>query len=372
MGPCLPHGPGGRSASRPRAGQPSAGAGADRRSRPVPAGRRGPPAVSSGWRDAQRRPSRRDRSGETSMPGMNLTREEARQRAAHLAVSSYHVDLDFSAPGETFASTTRVQFTSSRPGSDTFIDLVAPQVRRVVLNGRELDPAEVADGVRVRLPGLAAENELLVEACGAYMRTGEGLHRFVDPVDQGVYLYTHFEIADARRVFAVFDQPDLKASFAFSVTAPASWQVVSNSPTPVPADPGPDAAPGSATWRFAPTPRISSYITAIVAGPVPRRTRRAHQPRRAHDPARGLLPGVAGRAPRGRRGHGRHASRVRLLRACLRPRLPVRQVRPAVRPRVQRRRDGERGRGHDHRHATSSAPGFRDAARERRADHDPA
>ena len=201
------------------------------------------------------------------MPGMNLTREEARERAAHLAVSSYHVDLDFSVPGETFASTTRVQFTSSRPGSDTFIDLVAPQVRRVVLNGRELDPAEVADGVRVRLRGLAAENELLVEACGAYMRTGEGLHRFVDPVDQGVYLYTHFETADARRVFAVFDQPDLKASFTFRVTAPASWQVVSNSPTPVPVDPGPDAAPGSATWHFAPTPRISSYITAIVAGP---------------------------------------------------------------------------------------------------------
>ncbi len=201
------------------------------------------------------------------MPGMNLTREEARERAAHLAVSSYHVDLDFSAPGETFASTTRVQFTSSRPGSDTFIDLVAPQVRRVVLNGRELDPAQVADGVRVRLPGLAAENELVVEACAAYMRTGEGLHRFVDPVDQGVYLYTHFETADARRVFAVFDQPDLKASFAFSVTAPASWQVVSNAPTPVPADPGPDAVPGSATWYFAPTPRISSYVTAIVAGP---------------------------------------------------------------------------------------------------------
>ena len=201
------------------------------------------------------------------MPGMNLTREEARERAALLSVSSYDVQLDFTTGEETFTSVTRVRFASSRPGSGTFIDLVAPQVRRVVLNGRELDPAEVAGGIRVQLPGLAVENELLVEADCAYMHTGEGLHRFVDPVDQCVYLYTHFEAADARRVFAVFDQPDLKASFAFSVTAPASWQVVSNSPTPVPADPGPGAAAGSLTWRFAPTPRISSYITAIVAGP---------------------------------------------------------------------------------------------------------
>ncbi len=201
------------------------------------------------------------------MPGMNLTREEARERASHLTVASYDVHLDFTTGDETFVSRTRVRFDSSRPGSGTFIDLVAPRVRRVVLNGVALDPAEVADGIRVRLPALAADNELEVEADCAYMRTGEGLHRFVDPVDGNVYLYTDLEVADARRVYAVFDQPDLKARFTFSVTAPASWQVVSNSPTPVPADAGPEAAPGSATWRFAPTPPLASYITAIVAGP---------------------------------------------------------------------------------------------------------
>ncbi len=201
------------------------------------------------------------------MPGMNLTREEARKRAAHLSVSSYDVNLDFTAGEETFSSITIVRFGSSQPRGGTFIDLVAPQVRRVVLNGKALEVAEVADGVRVQLPGLAAENELLIEASCAYMHTGEGMHRFVDPVDHGVYLYTHLEAADARRVFAVFDQPDLKATFRFSVTAPSSWQVVSNSPTPRPVDAGPGAAPGSLTWRFAPTPRLPPYVTAIVAGP---------------------------------------------------------------------------------------------------------
>ena len=66
------------------------------------------------------------------------------------------------------------------------------------------------------------------------MHTGEGLHRFVDPVDKSVYLYTQFEVADSRRMFAVFEQPDLKATFTFTVTAPDDWQVVSNQPTPEP------------------------------------------------------------------------------------------------------------------------------------------
>ena len=199
------------------------------------------------------------------MPGMNLTREEARARAEHLQVASYDVQLDLTTGRKTFRSRTAVRFTCSSPGSGTFIDLVAPSVHRVELNGVELDVAQVADGTRVQLRDLAEVNDLLVEADCSYMNTGEGLHRFVDPVDDEVYLYSQFEVADARRVFAVFDQPDLKASFSFSVTAPAHWQVVSNSPTPQPT-PAQDA-PEVAVWRFAPTPRLSPYVTAIVAGP---------------------------------------------------------------------------------------------------------
>ncbi|OIV37708.1 aminopeptidase N [Mangrovactinospora gilvigrisea] len=198
------------------------------------------------------------------MPGTNLTREEARERARLLEVDSYDVELDISGAeeGGTFRSVTEVRFRCAEPGAATFIDLVAPAVREVVLNGRALDAAEAFADSRIALDGLAAENTLRVVADCAYTNTGEGLHRFVDPVDKQTYLYTQFEVPDARRVFASFEQPDLKAVFAFTVTAPAGWQVVSNSPAPEPV-----AKDGTRTWVFEPTPRISTYITALIAGP---------------------------------------------------------------------------------------------------------
>ncbi|RJK97116.1 aminopeptidase N [Vallicoccus soli] len=196
------------------------------------------------------------------MPGTNLTRDEARERAELLSVSAYEVDLDLTTGETTFRSTTRVRFTA-REGASTFVDLIAPTVHEVVLNGTGLDPAAVVADNRIALEGLAAENELLVVADCAYMRTGEGLHRFVDPVDGEAYLYTQFEVADSRRMFAVFEQPDLKATFRFTVTAPAHWEVVSGSPTPEPEQ----VREGVARWAFEPTLRMSSYITALVAGP---------------------------------------------------------------------------------------------------------
>ncbi|QEV01633.1 aminopeptidase N [Streptomyces viridifaciens] len=200
------------------------------------------------------------------MPGKNLSREEAQQRAGVLAVDGYLVRLDVtSAPdpaAATFRSTTTITFRCSQPGAGTFLDLLAPAVRSVTLNGRELDPATAYDGARVHVDGLAAENVLTVEADCAYSRTGEGLHRFVDPVDGETYLYTHYEPADARRVFANFEQPDLKAPFTFTVTAPAAWDVRSNAAHEAVRTEG-----GTRTWEFAPTAPISTYLTAVVAGP---------------------------------------------------------------------------------------------------------
>ena len=198
---------------------------------------------------------------------MNLTRAEARERAALIDVESYEVSLDLTRGEKVFGSTTAVKF-SAKPGSSTFIDAVTHTVHSVSLNGRDLDPAEVSDGIRIQLPDLEAENHLLVVADAPYMNTGEGLHRFVDPVDNEVYLYTQFEVPDSRRMFAVFEQPDLKASFTFTVTAPSHWDVVSNSPTPVPVEtiPGHDGGARS-VWEFTPTPRLSSYVTALIAGP---------------------------------------------------------------------------------------------------------
>ncbi|RYV52378.1 aminopeptidase N [Pengzhenrongella frigida] len=201
------------------------------------------------------------------MPAENLTRDEAQERAALLSVTSYQVALDLTTGPTTFTSSTVIRFSASE-GAATFVDLIAPTVRAVTLNGRELDPAVVFADSRIQLEGLAAQNELRVEAECAYTNTGEGLHRFVDPVDEEVYLYSQFEVADSRRVFAVFEQPDLKSVFTFTVTAPAYWRVISNSPTPVatPA-PGTSTDAPSAVWSFAPTAVLSSYVTAIVAGP---------------------------------------------------------------------------------------------------------
>ncbi|MFH9851399.1 aminopeptidase N [Streptomyces althioticus] len=199
------------------------------------------------------------------MPGENLTRDEARERAALLSVDGYEVSLDLrSAVGvhegdgpRTFRSVTTVRFRCAEPGASSFADLIAPAVTAVSLNGRDLDPGQVFDGSRILLEDLAAENELVVDAQCAYSRTGEGMHRFVDPEDGEVYLYTQYEPADARRVYANFEQPDLKAPYRFEVRAPEGWTVWSNGAG--------ELADG--VWRFAETKPISTYITCVVAGP---------------------------------------------------------------------------------------------------------
>lgn len=201
------------------------------------------------------------------MPGTNLTRDEAATRASLLDVTSYTVDLDLTSATDpdqgTFASVTTLEFTCREPGSATFADLVAPTVREITLNGRSLDPATAYADSRIALDDLEATNTLVVTADCAYSNTGEGLHRFVDPADDRVYLYSQFEVPDARRVFTTFEQPDLKSVFTFNVTAPSHWVVVSNAATPEPTDAGQS---GVSVWNFPTTKRMSTYITAIVAG----------------------------------------------------------------------------------------------------------
>ncbi|MBQ0849028.1 aminopeptidase N [Streptomyces sp. BH-SS-21] len=198
------------------------------------------------------------------MPGENLSRDEARERAALLSVEAYEVSLDLrSAVGgtdtepRTFRSVTTIRFRSAEPGATSFADLIAPGVTAVSLNGRDLDPGAVFDGSRILLEDLAEDNELVVDAQCAYSRTGEGMHRFVDPEDGEVYLYTQYEPADSRRVFANFEQPDLKAPFRFEVRAPEGWVVWSNGVGEL----------TDGVWKFAETKPISTYITAVVAGP---------------------------------------------------------------------------------------------------------
>lgn len=196
------------------------------------------------------------------MPGENLTRSEARARAKNITVRSYDISIDLrdARTSTTFRTVTEVSFLADE-GSSTFIDAITHTVHSISLNGISVDTS-AADGARIALEGLQAHNTLIVDADFSYTNTGEGLHKFIDPVDDEVYLYTQFEVPDSRRVFAVFEQPDLKATFAFTITAPNSWQVVSNQPTP-----DPTASGELNIFEFSPTPRISSYITALIAGP---------------------------------------------------------------------------------------------------------
>jgi len=192
----------------------------------------------------------------------NLTREQAVERAALLTVGGYQIELDLTdssgAPGErTFRSTTTVRF-DALAGADTFIDVVADTVRSATLNGRELDVSAYDESIGIALRGLEEHNVVVVDADCRYSNTGEGLHRFVDPVDNETYLYSQFETADAKRMFACFDQPDLKATFDMTVTAPKHWKVISNGAT-VSIDNG--------VHQFATTPRMSTYLVALIAGP---------------------------------------------------------------------------------------------------------
>ncbi len=199
------------------------------------------------------------------MPGTNLTRDEAATRAALVNVTSYAIDLDLTkAPDRdtpTFGSTTTLAFTCTTPGASTFVDLVDATVHEIILNGAPVDLSAYADS-RITLDDLVAENTLVVRADCTYSHTGEGLHRFFDPADDRVYLYSQFEVPDARRVFATFEQPDLKSVFTFTVSAPEHWKVVSNAPTPEPSPVG----DGTAVWHFPTTKPMSTYITAVVAG----------------------------------------------------------------------------------------------------------
>lgn len=194
------------------------------------------------------------------MPGENLTRIEAEERAALISDLEYDIALDLTRGSEVFGSTTTIRFRGTE-GASTFLDAITVEVASIRFNGRDLDPA-VADGVRIALPPLAAENELTVVTTMRYSRSGEGLHRFVDPADGLVYLYTQLATTDARRVFPCFEQPDLKGRFALEVTAPDGWDVRSNQPVDVQEEVG----DWNRWWRFGTTQPLSTYLVALIAG----------------------------------------------------------------------------------------------------------
>ncbi|MGW8483988.1 aminopeptidase N [Microbacterium sp. NPDC055903] len=199
------------------------------------------------------------------MSSANLTREETAARSAAVSVHSIRVELDLREARDParsgFGTTTTLEFEST--AAETWLDFIGESVEEVVVNGASRPV--VHDGSRIALTGLRGSNVVRVRAVGAYSRSGEGLHRFVDPVDGETYLYTQYEPADSRRVMACFEQPDMKAAYTFVVHAPAGWQVLSNQRVI-----SSTTADDVQSVEFAPTLPISSYITAVAAGPYHR------------------------------------------------------------------------------------------------------
>ena len=216
-----------------------------------------------------------------------ITRAETSERARLLRVESYAVTLDLTRGNEVFGSRSVISFSCAEPGAASYADLVAHAVHEIHLNGTRIDPATAYARGRIALPGLAAHNELTVVADCRYSRDGTGLHRAVDPADNRIYTYTKFEPAYARSVYTNFEQPDLKASFTISVIAPEHWTVLSNEPLAERVAGG----TGTSVWRFQPTPRLPTYLFAVVAGEYEVRSG-------AHTTARGqVIPlGLACRA----------------------------------------------------------------------------
>ncbi len=205
-----------------------------------------------------------------------LTQSEAATRSALLDVQRYDIAVDMTGllEGEVFASVSTITFTCSEPGETTFVD-VAMDIARATLNGTDVDVSQAADG-RLPLPALAADNVLVIEASTTNTATGEGILRTVDPTDKLVYVWTSLEPDEARRVWACFDQPDLKAPHRFVVTAPSSWVVTSNGAPESIVDADAGVGMDAKVWTYPDTPRLSTYVVVVNAGPF-------HEVRRQHD-----------------------------------------------------------------------------------------
>ena len=194
------------------------------------------------------------------MTGHPLTLDEARRRARLVSVASYDVDLDLTRGDEVFGSRVTVRFASAEVGASTFVELRATRLVSATLNGERLE-ASAYDGSRIALTALASDNELVVEAEMPYTTTGDGMHRYVDPADGEVYVGAYVGVVNAQHVFANFDQPDLKATIGTRVTAPVGWTVLGNGLAT-------SGDPTTGRWELATTPRLSSYLFVLVAGPL--------------------------------------------------------------------------------------------------------
>jgi aminopeptidase N len=191
-----------------------------------------------------------------------LTQAEAEARAARVSHCSYDLRIDLHRGGETYRGEVAIAFDHSGQG-DLFLDARGRTIESLMVNGERLEPRK--EGHRLILPGAALRPRTTVRIAyeNEYDHTGDGFHQFVDPEDGQEYLYSNFEPFEAHRLFPCFDQPDIKATYALRVAAPAEWEVISNS-REVSRE---TLADGRLERTFETTKPFSTYLFALVAGP---------------------------------------------------------------------------------------------------------
>jgi aminopeptidase N len=185
------------------------------------------------------------------------------QRSALVEVERYDVEIDLRGmlEGPDWHAISTVTFRCHQPGGSTFVDCDA-EVRAATLNGVDLDLDTVTEG-RVPLTQLAEHNVLVVSSVQRDTGRGAAILRTVDPSDKLVYVWSSFEPDGARRAWACFDQPDLKAPHRFTVSAPSAWTVTTNTAP----DSVTDREDDGRQWSFPDTPRLSTYVVVVNAGP---------------------------------------------------------------------------------------------------------
>ncbi|HEX2568645.1 MAG TPA: M1 family metallopeptidase [Polyangia bacterium] len=96
---------------------------------------------------------------------------------------------------------------------------------------------------------------LEIEWSGVFQKDLRGLYR------AGGMAVTQFEAADARRVFPCFDEPPFKAAWEVAIETVPGLSVLSNGAVVS------DETHGTRRLvKFAPTPRMSSYLVALIVG----------------------------------------------------------------------------------------------------------
>ncbi len=194
----------------------------------------------------------------------NLTEAEAAERARRVQNVRYTLHLSLTSKAETYQGELAAEFEITAKGHEPlFLDFTGKEVRSLLVNGKSV-PKPEHTAHRVVLPEelLKEENRVVVAYENAYSHTGSGFHQFLDPEDGREYIFSDFEPFNAHQLFPCFDQPDLKASYDVSVTAPADWAIVSNG-REVEATKQPD---GRSRRRFERTARFSTYLMAVIAG----------------------------------------------------------------------------------------------------------